>query len=174
MVRTLLGLIVVFCLAQPAWAAEHCPAKTAAEHCPAKTRAEMINFLLQGIALNERFKQSPDAGLRQKLEIYEEQTQVPCLKKAGRRLSNGDDPGLLQVFFTALISAENSADEEYSDTLARLWAARPERVEAAIAATPEVTREGLEKSLSFGWMNIRGDYEKNLMQARDKRIKKYQ
>ena len=122
--------------------------------CRAKDASQIAAALTRGIALNERFKRSVKAGdharyqdLRKQVERYDEETAMPCVRKALQFLERESDEALVRKLMDFTVSYENSADETVSEAMATIFAKRPDAV--ACVASSTSGQKGLAEMRDF-------------------------
>jgi hypothetical protein len=132
-----------------------------AASCSAKSAVQIANVLARGIELNERFKRSVKSGddvayqsLRKQVEHYDEETAMPCVRKATQILDRELDEALLRKLMEFAVSHENSADETISAAIAAVFARHPDAVAQGLASFSPARAQILLRSLESGWPGV--------------------
>ena len=150
-------------------------------NCRTKDSAAIIKIFNQGITLNEKFKKSVGGGdkdeyrkLRKGSEQYDEETVMPCVRRAAQLLSKRSNPALIHKLMELVISYANSADETVSYSMGKVFAANPEAIESSIKEFPKDGRQLIAISVQTGWANVKPGLNTALVANRDARIKQLQ
>jgi hypothetical protein len=158
-------------------------AQTLSEAVLESSRAHLINTLIKGIVLNEKFEMTVTSraaterrGLRRMVEDFQEESVDPQLNKLVKLLSSGNDLELTVVFFRYLISTSNSADEEPDYALGRVFYYNPDLVVDALQLFDPAERKVILRALDRGWANVRTELaaQSSQMNNRDERFKRLQ
>ncbi len=147
--------------------------------CRAKNSTAIINVFEQAITLNEKFKKSVGMSdneeyrrLRKNTEKFNEETVMPCVRRAAQLLSKRSKLVLMHEFMKLVISYENSADETISYSIGEVFAANPKIIESAIKEFPDNGRKLISNSVLTGWESVKPGLDAAIATNRDERIKR--
>ena len=142
--------------------------------CPASASQDIAAIIDKGIKLNEEFKNNSSTTYYKKLrdnnEKFYEENSLPCVKKAGSILGQKKNKKLAHSFFRFIVSHNNSADEELSYILGILWAESPATITEAIKNLPKKDKDFIVEQTKFGWMNVKTNFNQEIVLDRDKVI----
>lgn len=146
--------------------------------CATASTARVQKILKESIRLNEAFKKSADRSddaeyrhLRKQVELYEESTAIPCLKRSVILLRQMRDASLVDALFAHALSHENSADETESEVLATVFVRHDEAFTAAWGKSPVETKKAVTTRIESGWELIKAKYPSPKRQQVEARLK---
>lgn len=133
--------------------------------CTTASTARVQKIFDESIKLNEAFKKSADGSddaeyrrLRKQVELYEESTAIPCLKRTVILLRQKSDDSLVHALFAHALSHENSADETESEVLATIFVRHNDAFMLAWRRSSVETNKAVFARTESGWELIRGKY----------------
>lgn len=149
-----------------------------AQACATASTARVQKILKESIRLNEVFKKSAggsdDAEYRRRrkqVELYEESTAIPCLKRSVILLRQMPDASLVDALFAHALSRENSADETESEVLATVFVRHGDAFTAAWGRSSVETKKAVTTRIESGWELIKARYPSPKRQQVELRLK---
>ena len=146
--------------------------------CNAAIAAEVQKTLKESIRLNEAFKRAADGSddaeyrrLRKQVELYEESTAIPCLKRAVVLLHQTPDALLLDALFAHALSHENSADETESEVLATVFVRHGGMFALRWEKNSTETKTAVAARVKSGWSMIASRYPSSKRSQVESRLK---
>jgi hypothetical protein len=168
--RLLIATLALLILSQFAYANEE---------CANEDTKQILEVFVHAIKLNESFKsalinknENEYRPLRVQVESYSEEKLFPCVKHATAILSKQGNKEVLQKLMQVVVSFNNSADETLSTSLGSIFARNPNEIELSIKWFPKPERDIITKSVRTGWLNVKKDFDTNLVLERDARIQR--
>ncbi len=148
------------------------------ETCRANKSLEIIKVFDKGIILNEKFKKTVGGSdkeeykrQRKGIEKYNEETVMPCVRRAAQLLSQHSNPVLMRKLMELVISYENSGDETVSYAMGKIFSANPASVERTIKEFPSDRRKLIFNSVQTGWVNVKPELSPALGKNRDEQLR---
>ena len=147
--------------------------------CATASKARVQKILNESIRLNEAFKKSADGSddaeyrrLREQVELYEESTAIPCLKRSVILLRQMPDASLVDALFAHALSHENSADETESEVLATVFVRHGDVFTAVWEKSSVETKKAVTTRLESGWELTKAKYPSPKRQQVELRLKR--
>ena len=149
-----------------------------AQACATASTARVQKILKESIRLNEAFKKSADGSddaeyrrLRKQVELYEESTAIPCLKRSVILLRQMPDASLVAALFAHALSHENSADETESEVLATVFVRHRDAFATAWGKSSVETKKVVITRIESGWELIKAKYSSPKQRQVESRLK---
>lgn len=150
-----------------------------AQACTTASTTQVQRIFKESIRLNELFKKSVVGNddveyrrLRKQVELYEESTTIPCLRRAVILLRQKPDDSLMRALFAHALSHENSADETESEVLATVFVRYGDLFMFAWGKSSVETKKAVAARVESGWALIKGKYRSTKRRQVESRLKR--